>query len=488
MARAPLAALGILWFAWAAAAPAARNPGSGAGPRSAWSPPAAGTPRAAATVASDSVLARVGARRRVLVSDFREAWARLEPPARPDSLTPESARGFLDLLIGKELLADRALAESWVWTRRESLERVGLRDRLTLHAALEARLSPVRAALDRAGADTSDAAAGLAARDSFVATLRPAFDDALLDRLAADFRAVPPPVADSGVFGQLRMLAVMPSVGARDSLAVLARTTRGEYRVFELLDWLRAMSPVARPRVTSASQVRDLAANALFERELRRAAAAGRLAERSEIVAALARQREGHAVAHFVQREVYDGLVADSLSLLAFYRARPGQWALPLRVRVVRLDLDSRAEAGRMGARLRDTAEVTRLTGSAGLGEPGAAAERIGNPQAPPTTRFTYDLGAETDPALFREALAAGPGAVIGPDSTTAGWTVARVIVVIPGRSRTFAEARPFVTHDWLAFEGERRMQQLLARLRSRARVSVNEAALARLTRKNVAP
>jgi hypothetical protein len=53
---------------------------------------------------------------------------------------------------------------------------------------------------------------------------------------------------------------------------------------------------------------------------------------------------------------------------------------------------------------------------------------------------------------------------------------------------RTFDEARPYLAHAWLAEEGERRMQALLARLRHGAKVSIDEPALARLTRKNGAP
>src|SRR5262252_1496218 len=68
----------------------------------------------------DSVLATIDARRIITVGDFHRGWAAVAPPARPDTLTPQVARQFLDLLIDKELLAARASEETWEWTAVES--------------------------------------------------------------------------------------------------------------------------------------------------------------------------------------------------------------------------------------------------------------------------------------------------------------------------------------------------------------------------------
>src|SRR5262249_36174463 len=104
------------------------------------------------------------------------------------------------------------------------------------------------------------------------------------------------------------------------------------------------------------------------------------------------------------------------------------------------------------------------------------------NPATPPRMRFVYDIIEHDEPAQFREAIAAGPGAVIGPDSVARGWAVARVVALIPARLRTWEEARVYVSHDWFGDEGERRMRALLARMRRDAGVHVNQAALRRLT------
>lgn len=447
--------------------------------------PGAGTMPARSRVtpapAGDTLLARVGPRRKVTVAEFRRAWDALRPPERPDSLTPQTARQFLDLLVDKEAVADYAVREHWVWTRRESLLADAHRDQLTLRAALDPRLAVARDSLRRAGLLADDNAAGVAARDRFVAGLAPQFDDSLLARLAAAFRAVPRPSADSGLFAQLRVLGTLPRVRREDSLATVAVTRLGPYHVSEFMDWWAHLSPVLRPRVESADQVRDLVSNALFETDLRREAAHTGLERRPDIAAALSRELEGFAVDHYVSREIYQDLPRDSATLRRFFARQPSTWALPQRVRLVRLELANRAEAGRMGARLRDAHEVETL-----IGEP-LPTGPLPNLATPPTTRFVYDIIERDEPKVFRRAIAAGAGAVIGPDSSARGWWVARVVQVIPGRLRTFEEAREFVAHDWEDTEGERRMRALFTRLRTALKVRVNEPALRRMLERRTA-
>jgi len=412
----------------------------------------------------DSVLAAVGEQRRISVADFRRSWAQVSPPSRPDTLTPQTAREFLQLLIGKEVLAEAALRERWVWTREESASYVATRDHLVLQAAMERPLAEARAGLERDGA-TDPTAVGIAARDSAVARLHAEFDRGVLERLARAFAAAPKPPADSGVFAQLRTLGRNPELDPRDSLAIVARTTAGDYHVRDLMAWWGTLSPLARPRVENAEQMRDLAKNALFERELRRQAAALGLERSPKIVAELDRLREYFAVSHLVDREVYQALPMDSVTLRRFYEGHREEYDIPTRVRVLRLVLPTRADASRMAARLREPAEAESLAAS-------AKRQRLD---------YTADLTAETDGAGFAQAMRAGTGGVIGPDSASGGWAVARVLAVLPPRPRGFDEARTLVEHQWYGVEGERRMVELIERLRRAARVRVNEHALARI-------
>src|SRR5689334_6721586 len=140
----------------------------------------------------DSLLARVAGHREISVSSFRRAWNQVAPPSRPDSLTPESARRFLDLLIGKERLA--------------------VRDTIRSTEVL-----------------------GTVARDTLVARLRAVFDDSLAAHLARIWDAIPRPSKDSSLTSQLHTLSLLPRVPPADTARVLARTREGDLRVSELL-------------------------------------------------------------------------------------------------------------------------------------------------------------------------------------------------------------------------------------------------------------
>lgn len=455
---------GPVLVALALAGPAAAAPATGA-------PTAPHKPRA--TVAHrpmaalpDTILAQVGARRRISISDFQHAWAQVEPPARPDSLTPKAAQEFLRLLVGKEALAEAALRETWAWTHAESAKFDALRDRLTLQAALAEPLAEARANLARAGTrDADDPQAGLVARDSVMVRMQVAFDDAQVERLTHAFKALPRPSSDSGLFAQMRVLALNPHVEPRDSLAVLARTTEGDYRVGDLMDWWKSLNPLARPRVETQEQMRDLAKNGIFGRKLRAVATTLDLEHLPEIAKALDRQREFLAVSHLVEREVYDSLDADSVTLLRFYRRDPDEYTIPARARCLRLVLPTRADAGRMALRLRDRAEAESLAAQ-------AQRQRLG---------YTVDVTATSDSALFAQALRAGPDAVIGPDSVAGDWRVVRVIAFLPPEPRSFDQARKLVEHQWYSVEGERRMVDLIERVRRSSRVVLNPRALVRL-------
>src|SRR5262245_23180315 len=90
----------------------------------------------------DSVLARVGDRS-ITVSAFLVARHGMSGPP-PDSLTPEAARGFLELLVKRELLGLEALKTAWTWTPAESAQFLLVRDHQRVRAALDAELAEAR--------------------------------------------------------------------------------------------------------------------------------------------------------------------------------------------------------------------------------------------------------------------------------------------------------------------------------------------------------
>jgi len=431
----------------------------------------------------DSVLAWVGKERAVTVSRFHRAWRESGPAwhppgsvarpdsgpiSRPDSLTPEVARRFLDLLVDREVLVERAMREHWRWTEEESLQHEGLRDRLVLRAALDTLLREIGRRRQAAGQAPLDSPSlGIAARESVATWLALRLDDMLAARLAAAWAALPRPSSDSSLAAQLRTLGVAPEVDPADTGRVVAWSSLGPYRVRELLEAWSRLSPVQRPRVESASQMRDLVENGLLERWLRERATRHRYDRRPDIAARLNEQREAIALSRLLEREVYAGIEPDSLTLLASYRAHAGEFDLPERVAVIRLVLSDRAAAHRLATRLAS----------------GSEAESLANAAARSGVEYRSEVTAESDPALFVAAVRARAGAVVGPDSTAEGFQVARVLEVLGPRRPSFDEARPSVRERYLGREAERRMRALLQRLRKVARVVVNAWAVERLGR-----
>jgi hypothetical protein len=203
----------------------------------------------------------------------------------------------------------------------------------------------------------------------------------------------------------------------------------------------------------------------MFERLLRAEVERQGVERRSEVAQALARQREFTDVSHLVAREVFEKIPSDSVTLLRYFRAHERDFDLPLRVRLIRIVLPDRPQAERMALRLRDAAQAESLA---------TIARRSG-------VNYYVELSEQGDSTLFQAALHGGAGAVLGPDRARDGWTVARVVSVLPGRARSFAEARLFVERDWNAREGERLMRALCDRARAEVGVRVNPPALARL-------
>ncbi len=414
----------------------------------------------------DTVLAKVADGRLVTLSGFRSAWKQVPPPERPDSLTPESARRFLDLLINKEALAEAALKETWHWSPRDSAEYTTLRDGLTMKVVLDSALAAEKARLGAAGAKMTDEELGESARDEAARRQHVTFDTTATGRLARAFHAIPRPSPDSSMMAQLRMLNRGPDLPAADLARPVATTPEGPFLVRDMVATWTRLNPAFRPRIDTREQVEQAVKNQLFERQLRREVERRGIERWPAVAAQLARKREFIAVTHLVSREVYDRIPMDTTTLVRYFRAHRSDWDLPLRVALARLVLDSRAEARRMAGVLAD----------------GVQAESLIARGAHAGVRYAIEVTAESDSALFARAMRAGPGKVLGPDSVAGGWQVARVLAVEPGRPRTFAEARILVAQRWYGEEGERLMVELMDRARKKTTVAVYDKAVARLT------
>lgn len=408
----------------------------------------------------DSVLVRVDGEP-VTRRQLRGAAQRFG--ADPDSLTPDQTREVLDLLVEQRLLAQRAKRESWIWSAQESLGLEQLRDRLTVQAALDSSLAAHVAERERSGLPALDRdELGTSLRDSTVASWHPVWNEDLLVRLYRAWLALPRPTGEMSVMEQIRLAGSLPIVSAEDSAAVLVTTDVGAMIAGEVLDEWRRLNPLFRPRVEEVEPMRDIVKNALFERELRRIAVRDRLELRPEIAAALAERREYMSIQHFVQREVYEDLPRDSVTLRRHFESKSDYWRLPAQARVFQLVVPTREGAQQLLTQLRSAADVETLVVRAG---------RRGRD-------FMRVVDPHTDSTTFALARRLGVGALAGPDSLpfdsatrSGGWRVLRVMEVQEARPRTFEEAFVLVQKDWVDVEAERRMRALLQRLRREVRV-----------------
>lgn len=421
----------------------------------------------------DSVLAVVDERRIITVGDFRRGWGAVLPPSRPDTLTPQAARQFLDLLIDKELLAARAAEETWEWSAVESAQVAGLKDRTMMRVALDSAFAAgARARAARGDSVLTSDALGVAVRESTVAQLEVRYDELLLERLARSWKALPKASPDSSIWSRLRSMGQMPEIVPADSGRVVAWSKAGTVRVTELLDAWAKLNPMFRPRVETVDQARDLVKNSLFERVLRRDAVQGHYDRHASVVRAVQRQEEYLATQYYVTREVFATIPTDDATLRRYYDKDPSVWAIPTRLRVVRFMIPEKGAAARMAVRLRDPAEADSLV---------ARGQRQ-------HVDYSAEITAQSESVLFRRGMKSGIGTVLGPDSVRGGWEVTRIQAVLPGQGRPLEEVKELVLKAWSDEEGERRMTALLATLRKRSKIVVNKAAVDRVGREAPPP
>ncbi len=401
----------------------------------------------------DTVLATVGPSA-ITAAEFRHAWQETHPDRSHERLTPQAVRGFLEVLVDRALIRAAAARNPSPWTAADSAAFAADEDRMVLGGALRQLLAGTRAAARDTAMD--EGALGVLAREQVMAVLAPVYDEPLLARIARSFRGLPRPAPNASLAAQLRMLSALPVFDPTDRDATLARTTgAGAYTVRDLERQWAGLSPAYRPRVVAAEQVRDLVANGLFERWLRRTAREQHAAQAPAVLAELEREREAIAIDHLMAREIHERIVPDTAAVERWFLSRATRWTLPKRYLVTRLVIGDRRAALGMSNTLRDAAAAESLV---------ARAQRRG-------VRYRGEISALTDSADFERARRTRVGAVTGPDSTADGWAVLRVDAVLPARRRTWAEARDDAMGAWYAERSAERLEALLARERRTTRI-----------------
>ena len=229
----------------------------------------------------------------------------------------------------------------------------------------------------------------------------------------------------------------------------------------DLLQDLRRLSPIYRPRINDAEGVRSMVDNGLFERTIRQAAGDPAIERRPEVAAVLADRVEFHAVSNYLQKAVVEKIPTDSLTLLRYYKAHASAFDEPARNVLVTVMLgDSRAES---------LARVFRVTGNA---------ESLAFRAQKSGVTYTLAVTEARDSLLFRQASAAGAGSVIGPDKVESGWRVIKVLSLDPRTTQPFEVVRKDVERSWYELESERRIRTKLDALKKAARIEYNDKAL----------
>lgn len=447
----------------APAAAAAPAPSTGKPAATPSTKPAAKAPASAkpAHPLPDSVLMRIDDREDVTVRRFKRAVGLLG--GRPDSLTPGDRDRFLELVLEQRLLAAHAVKAGLPWTPTDSARYASERDNTLLRAALSDRLTAVENRRRAAGQpDLDEDGLGKAARDTLMIELKPVYDEDLLRKVGSAFADLPEPAANLSAREQMKVMGRMPEVAPADTDRVLARSAAGEYRVSELLQGYRRLSPIYRPRIKDADDVREMVENGLYERTVRRDAADPALARRPEVAAVLADRVEFHAVNSYLQQAVVMKIPSDSLTLLRYYKAHARDFDQPARNTLVTVMIGDSVSAD----------SLARLFTYAGNAESLAfQAQRAG-------TNYTQLVTAASDSALYARTLAIGVGGVGGPDRIGGAFRVFKVLAVEPRKPQEFTAVRQNVQQAWYEAESERRIRALLDQLKAAARVQRNDAAL----------
>jgi hypothetical protein len=400
----------------------------------------------------------------ITLRQFYQAAQQLQ--LSPGALTPQDRDRVLDLLIQKKVLARRAAAEPRAWAHDDSVNYRGLVDRLTLGAALDSALVEQAYALAARGDSVpGKEQLGIMVRDSAMARLKPTYDEAMLQKLADAFEALPKPAPGMSIQEQMRTRTLVPSVSAADSAKALIHSSKGDYTAGQLLSDFGRLNAKYRPAVRTADNVRDVANSVIYENMLRENVAAQDLVHRPSIAAQLAQRAEFLDVQAFVRHAAYDPVPTDSATVRRHYDAHPRWFDGWGRADIVRGVFPSREEADAFAKR---------------LAVPGAADSLVTQTMPGGTGYATY-LTEDADTALFARVRRAKVGGIVGPDETVDGWRVFRIMSLVPRQPRPFEAAYDIVLNDWYQRDGDRRVNELMAKLMGSAIVRLNDASVARL-------
>jgi len=460
--------------------------------------PPAGAQARAQSALPDSVVARTPLRD-LTVDDVRSSWLRLDPQYRPPGSGEAQKRAFVEQLLEKEAMAREALAVPFVMTERESAQFVAFRndlERRELYRVLvvdsavvlpvdrdsaRARMvtppdgSPIPAAsIESAARDWAERRRADEVEAGIKAAVAPAFDDAVAERLAQAYAAADSTLPNlsnpmQAALGDRRR----PRIAPADSAAVLAQTGLGPLTVGEFVRRFAVLNPFNTPLPTTAGTVKARSEQFLgqmwFDAEVKRRA----IASQPSVQKALADRRESIALDHWYMRNVVAAIDTSDANLKAHFAKDPSRFGIQAHSTVRNWAVPGRA-----------TADSAVAAIAAGAPWDSLCARFARRPEERRQCASPTPIAEDSpDTVLVAELAKLAPGQAYVRDEAAQGiFRIVQLVARTPKGLRTFEEARPFVVRDFSRAEAERILVARMAAAREAMPVTLNEAAIARIS------
>lgn len=253
-----------------------------------------------------------------------------------------------------------------------------------------------------------------------------------------------------------------PAFGAEDNERVLARWNGGQYTLHQFAEHYNHLSPVQRPRVSTAELLREqVMVNVL---EPHRAELAERMGLEKDpiVVGGLAARIEQIKVEQLYEDSVASRVIVSDKERREHYNANPRLYTSFAMVEFAAFGVDRRTEADSIAARLRagESAESILLADSlAGLARRGSVQTRKEDERAP----FQK---------LIFEMMRPGDIRVEGPGADQS-WFVLQLRKFEPGQLLDYAQVNEYVDRALRTRKEEALFRELLDRHRARYAISM---------------
>ncbi|MGH7724648.1 MAG: peptidylprolyl isomerase [Candidatus Eiseniibacteriota bacterium] len=292
------------------------------------------------------------------------------------------------------------------------------------------------------------------------------YEEPAMELLLARHLEIPPRTSTDSLSGipTFRATIPLPRFDPADTSRVLAFLQGRPMTIGGYLDFWGYQPGLSRPEVRNRAALEAAVDRPLLAPELVRRARKMGLERDSVVVATLARRRESFALDHYYRDEIQAKVPMDEARIRAFYEKDRERYDDKPTIEAHILMVDRKPLADSLLARIRAGEKFEDLAREYSMhGETGAEGGRAG----------TIVRGTNPNAGLEDAMFATASGQLGGPERTPEGWVIWRIDRSYPGIKRTFDLARDWAVRDYRIVEGERILNENLARLRDGAHVQV---------------